>query len=70
MNVCSRLFKESDVNAVCFVPGGSPYPDLPMTQEFYCALKRGYRMSRPEHAPHNMYDTQLQIWFTYEDSLS
>lgn len=40
-----------------FVPGGSPYPELPLNQEFYSALKRGYRMARPEHATSNMYDT-------------
>lgn len=61
---------------VCFVPGGSPYPDLPMTQEFYSALKRGYRMTRPDHAPHSMYDTQhthvhwcqtdLKSWLTLD----
>lgn len=37
-----------------FVSGGSPYPDVPLTQEFYSALKRGYRMNRPEHAPQSM----------------
>ncbi|XP_076606843.1 platelet-derived growth factor receptor beta-like isoform X2 [Chaetodon auriga] len=45
-----------------FSLGGSPYPDLPMTQEFYTALKRGYRMSQPEHAPHNMFDLMKQCW--------
>uniref|UniRef100_A0A3P8RY71 receptor protein-tyrosine kinase n=1 Tax=Amphiprion percula TaxID=161767 RepID=A0A3P8RY71_AMPPE len=40
-----------------FSLGSSPYPDLPMTQEFYSALKRGYRMNRPEHASLDMYDT-------------
>ncbi|CAK6981358.1 platelet-derived growth factor receptor beta-like [Scomber scombrus] len=45
-----------------FSLGGSPYPDLPMTQEFYCALKRGYRMNRPEHAPHNIFDVMSQCW--------
>ncbi|KAM8742681.1 platelet-derived growth factor receptor beta-like isoform 2-T3 [Acanthopagrus schlegelii] len=45
-----------------FSLGGSPYPDLPMTQEFYSALKRGYRMSRPDHAPHNIFDLMKQCW--------
>lgn len=45
-----------------FSLGGSPYPDLPMTQEFYSALKRGYRMSQPEHAPHNMFELMKQCW--------
>lgn len=44
-----------------FVPGGSPYPDVPLTQEFYSSLKRGYRMNRPEHAPQSMYGTCLQV---------
>ncbi|XP_074484711.1 platelet-derived growth factor receptor beta-like [Sebastes fasciatus] len=39
-----------------FSLGVSPYPDLPLTQEFYSALKRGYRMSPPDHAPHGMYE--------------
>lgn len=30
--------------------GGTPYPDLPMNELFYSALKRGYRMSKPSHA--------------------
>uniref|UniRef100_A0AAQ5Z897 receptor protein-tyrosine kinase n=1 Tax=Amphiprion ocellaris TaxID=80972 RepID=A0AAQ5Z897_AMPOC len=38
-----------------FSLGSSPYPDLPMTQEFYSALKRGYRMNRPEHASLDIY---------------
>ncbi|KAK2827899.1 hypothetical protein Q5P01_018933 [Channa striata] len=45
-----------------FSLGGNPYPDLPMTQEFYCALKRGYRMGRPEHAPHSMYEVMKSCW--------
>lgn len=30
--------------------GGTPYPDLPMNELFYNALKRGYRMAKPAHA--------------------
>ena len=30
--------------------GGTPYPDLPMNELFYSALKRGYRMTKPAHA--------------------
>ncbi|XP_070712142.1 platelet-derived growth factor receptor beta-like [Pempheris klunzingeri] len=45
-----------------FSLGGNPYSDLPMTQEFYSALKRGYRMSRPDHAPHNMFDLMMRCW--------
>ncbi|XP_028450631.1 platelet-derived growth factor receptor beta [Perca flavescens] len=45
-----------------FSLGGSPYPDLPMTQQFYSSLKRGYRMSRPDHAPNDIYDLMKQCW--------
>ncbi|XP_069030953.1 platelet-derived growth factor receptor beta-like isoform X1 [Embiotoca jacksoni] len=45
-----------------FSLGCSPYPDLAMTQEFYSALKRGYRMNRPEHAPQNIYDLMKRCW--------
>ncbi|XP_074528109.1 platelet-derived growth factor receptor beta-like isoform X2 [Halichoeres trimaculatus] len=45
-----------------FSLGVSPYPDLPMTQEFFAALKRGYRMSRPDHAPQDMFDLMKQCW--------
>lgn len=33
-----------------FCAGGTPYPDLPMNELFYSALKRGYRMAKPAHA--------------------
>ncbi|XP_068187623.1 platelet-derived growth factor receptor beta-like isoform X2 [Antennarius striatus] len=45
-----------------FSLGGSPYPDLPMTQEFYSALKRGYRMSRPDYAPHDVVNLMKKCW--------
>ncbi|XP_040907252.1 platelet-derived growth factor receptor beta-like isoform X2 [Toxotes jaculatrix] len=45
-----------------FSLGGNPYPDLPLTQEFYSALKRGYRMSRPQHAPHDMFELMGRCW--------
>ncbi|XP_047463666.1 platelet-derived growth factor receptor beta-like [Mugil cephalus] len=45
-----------------FSLGCSPYPDLPMTQEFYSALKRGHRMTRPEHAPLDIYELMKQCW--------
>lgn len=45
-----------------FSLGASPYPDLPMTQVFYTALKRGHRMTQPEHAPDNIYDVMKQCW--------
>ncbi|XP_051793851.1 platelet-derived growth factor receptor beta-like isoform X2 [Acanthochromis polyacanthus] len=45
-----------------FSLGSSPYPNLPMTQEFYSALKRGYRMNPPEHASLDMYDLMRRCW--------
>uniref|UniRef100_A0A8C2Z0L1 receptor protein-tyrosine kinase n=1 Tax=Cyclopterus lumpus TaxID=8103 RepID=A0A8C2Z0L1_CYCLU len=39
-----------------FSLGVSPYPDLPLNQDFYSSLQRGYRMSRPE------YDLMKQCW--------
>ncbi|XP_069395461.1 platelet-derived growth factor receptor beta-like isoform X2 [Paralichthys olivaceus] len=45
-----------------FSLGESPYPDLSMTQEFYSALKRGHRMSRPEHAPHHIFQLMKHCW--------
>lgn len=34
--------------------GGTPYPDIPMNEQFYNALKKGYRMPRPTHATDEM----------------
>ncbi|KAM9331690.1 platelet-derived growth factor receptor beta-like isoform 2-T4 [Pholidichthys leucotaenia] len=45
-----------------FSLGSSPYPDLPLTQDIYTALRRGHRMSRPEHAPQNMYELMMLCW--------
>ncbi|XP_061596461.1 platelet-derived growth factor receptor beta-like [Cololabis saira] len=45
-----------------FSLGSSPYPDLPMNREFYSALKTGYRMDRPEHAPTDIHDLMQQCW--------
>lgn len=33
-----------------FSTGGTPYPDLPMNELFYSALKTGYRMPKPAQA--------------------
>lgn len=35
--------------------GGTPYPELPMNEQFYNAIKRGYRMSKPTHASNEMW---------------
>ncbi|KAK9537074.1 hypothetical protein VZT92_006810 [Zoarces viviparus] len=45
-----------------FSLGASPYPDLPLNQDFYSSLQRGYRMSGPELAPLNMYDLMKKCW--------
>lgn len=38
----------------CFPSGGTPYPELPMNEQFYNAIKRGYRMAQPAHASDEM----------------
>ncbi|XP_054481620.1 platelet-derived growth factor receptor beta-like isoform X2 [Anoplopoma fimbria] len=45
-----------------FSLGVSPYPDLPLNQNFYSSLQKGYRMSRPELAPLDMFDLMEQCW--------
>ncbi|CAB1421741.1 unnamed protein product [Pleuronectes platessa] len=44
-----------------FSLGESP-PDLPGTHELSSALKRGTRMSRPEHAPHHIFQLMTRCW--------
>ncbi|KAL2088692.1 hypothetical protein ACEWY4_015591 [Coilia grayii] len=45
-----------------FTLGGTPYPDLPMNELFYNALKRGYRMAKPSHASDDIYDVMRKCW--------
>uniref|UniRef100_A0A8C6M191 receptor protein-tyrosine kinase n=1 Tax=Nothobranchius furzeri TaxID=105023 RepID=A0A8C6M191_NOTFU len=45
-----------------FTLGGTPYPDLPMNEIFYSALKRGYRMSKPAHASDDVYNIMKKCW--------
>uniref|UniRef100_A0A7N8WK73 receptor protein-tyrosine kinase n=1 Tax=Mastacembelus armatus TaxID=205130 RepID=A0A7N8WK73_9TELE len=45
-----------------FTLGGTPYPDLPMNELFYSALKRGYRMAKPAHALDEIYDIMRKCW--------
>ncbi|KAK5864853.1 hypothetical protein PBY51_016060 [Eleginops maclovinus] len=45
-----------------FSLGGTPYPDLPMNELFYSALKRGYRMAKPAHASDEVYDIMKKCW--------
>lgn len=45
-----------------FTLGGTPYPELPMNEQFYNAIKRGYRMSRPSYASEEVYDIMQKCW--------
>lgn len=45
-----------------FSLGGRPYPDVSLTREFCSALKRGLRMTRPDHAPQTIFDLMKQCW--------
>ncbi|XP_076861978.1 platelet-derived growth factor receptor beta [Brachyhypopomus gauderio] len=45
-----------------FTLGGTPYPDLPMNELFYNALKRGYRMAKPMHASDDIYEVMRKCW--------
>ncbi|KAG7484543.1 hypothetical protein MATL_G00050500 [Megalops atlanticus] len=45
-----------------FSLGGTPYPDIPMNQMFYSALRRGYRMAKPPHATEEIYDVMRKCW--------
>lgn len=35
--------------------GGTPYPGMVVDSSFYNKIKSGYRMSKPEHAPEDVY---------------
>ncbi|CAI5651989.1 unnamed protein product [Oreochromis niloticus] len=45
-----------------FTLGGTPYPDLPMNELFYSALKGGYRMAKPTHASDEVYEIMKKCW--------
>uniref|UniRef100_A0A8C7ZIV1 receptor protein-tyrosine kinase n=1 Tax=Oryzias sinensis TaxID=183150 RepID=A0A8C7ZIV1_9TELE len=45
-----------------FTLGGTPYPDLPMNEVFYNALKRGYRMAKPPHASDEVHEIMKKCW--------
>ncbi|XP_072001699.1 platelet-derived growth factor receptor beta [Engystomops pustulosus] len=45
-----------------FTLGGTPYPELPMNDQFYNAIKRGYRMSKPSYASEEVYDIMQKCW--------
>ncbi|CAJ0934201.1 unnamed protein product [Ranitomeya imitator] len=45
-----------------FTLGGTPYPELAMNEQFYNAIKRGYRMSKPSYASEEVYDIMQKCW--------
>uniref|UniRef100_A0A3P8V7S1 receptor protein-tyrosine kinase n=1 Tax=Cynoglossus semilaevis TaxID=244447 RepID=A0A3P8V7S1_CYNSE len=45
-----------------FSLGESPYPDIPRTRDFYSALRRGYRMTCPDHTPQTVYNLMTECW--------
>ncbi|XP_022091569.1 uncharacterized protein LOC110979807 [Acanthaster planci] len=47
-----------------FQLGGTPYPGVPVDEEFYNRLKNGYRMCAPDHAPQEIYHIMLECWNT------
>ncbi|XP_061658351.1 platelet-derived growth factor receptor beta-like isoform X2 [Syngnathoides biaculeatus] len=51
-----------------FSLGESPYSDLPMTNQFYVALKRGHRLTRPQNADSNIYDVMRACWSEHPGS--
>ncbi|XP_069555354.1 platelet-derived growth factor receptor alpha [Brachyistius frenatus] len=47
-----------------FSLGGTPYPGMVVDSSFYNKIKSGYRMSKPEHAPHDVYEMMMKCWNT------
>ncbi|KAL0993868.1 hypothetical protein UPYG_G00114940 [Umbra pygmaea] len=45
-----------------FTLGGTPYPDIPMNEQFYAAMRSGYRMNKPTHATDEIYDVMCKCW--------
>ncbi|KAJ6667877.1 hypothetical protein lerEdw1_016198 [Lerista edwardsae] len=45
-----------------FTLGGTPYPELPMNEQFYNAIKHGYRMSKPTYASNEIYEIMQKCW--------
>uniref|UniRef100_A0A674MIP8 Platelet-derived growth factor receptor alpha n=1 Tax=Takifugu rubripes TaxID=31033 RepID=A0A674MIP8_TAKRU len=45
-----------------FSLGGTPYPGMIVDSSFYNKIKSGYRMSKPEHAPQDVYDMMMKCW--------
>ncbi|XP_058495284.1 platelet-derived growth factor receptor alpha isoform X2 [Solea solea] len=45
-----------------FSLGGTPYPGMVVDSSFYNKIKSGYRMSKPEHAPLDVYEMMMKCW--------
>ncbi|KAM3620154.1 uncharacterized protein V6R79_018966 [Siganus canaliculatus] len=45
-----------------FSLGGTPYPGMVVDSSFYNKIKSGYRMSKPEHAPNDVYEMMMKCW--------
>lgn len=45
-----------------FSLGGTPYPGMVVDSSFYNKIKSGYRMAKPEHAPHDVYEVMMKCW--------
>ncbi|XP_028322119.1 platelet-derived growth factor receptor beta-like isoform X2 [Gouania willdenowi] len=45
-----------------FSMGCRPYAELMGTRDLFNFLRKGHRMSRPEHASQNMYELMMQCW--------
>lgn len=52
--------RSSNLSLTClcfgvYIEGGTPYPGMIVDSSFYNKIKSGYRMSKPEHAPQDVY---------------
>uniref|UniRef100_A0A8C2ZSN5 Platelet-derived growth factor receptor alpha n=1 Tax=Cyclopterus lumpus TaxID=8103 RepID=A0A8C2ZSN5_CYCLU len=45
-----------------FSLGGTPYPGMVVDSSFYNKIKSGYRMSKPELAPDDVYEMMMKCW--------
>ncbi|XP_078267118.1 platelet-derived growth factor receptor beta-like [Rhinoraja longicauda] len=45
-----------------FTLGGTPYPELPINDQFYNAIRRGYRMPKPPYATDEIYAIMKKCW--------
>ncbi|XP_068448927.1 platelet-derived growth factor receptor alpha isoform X2 [Clinocottus analis] len=45
-----------------FSLGGTPYPGMTVDSSFYNKIKSGYRMSKPELAPDDVYEMMMKCW--------